>query len=249
MDAEGNKGEIAAKGQEHLGTEKTKQNGGNAPPRAGGLWLFFLVMVLFIVGSVVASVYFKQESTLKINFSYLALALIGVFFHLANQYRVRRDEEGFIWNEYKFDYYFRALQACIYVIIINHLVREDQLGFSGGMATVSLFVGMYIRKVEEAFETLGDRFGDTLRGILGSAVQRLTPAERRQKLAELEERWTVLRNDYLKAKATIEEPKRKEVEKLLSKSKELIVKNKIEAAELKVLNLDFKIKDLSTSEG
>ena len=115
------------------------------------------------------------------------------------------------------------------------------------MATVSLFLGMYIRKVEEAFETLGDRFGDTLRGILGSAVQRLTPAERRQKLAELEERWTVLHNDYLKAKATIEEPKRKEVEELLSKSKELIIKNKVEAAELKILNLDFKIRDLATS--
>jgi hypothetical protein len=249
MNAEGNKDEIAAGYEENLVTKKDKQNEGGARPRAEGLWLFFLIMVVFIVGSVVASVYFKQESDLKINFSYLALALIGVFFHLANQYRVRRDEEGFIWDAYKFDYYFRALQACIYVIIINHLVREDQLGFSGGMATVSLFVGMYIRRVEEAFETLGDRFGDTLRGILGSAVQRLTPAERRQKLAELDERWTVLQNDYLKAKATIEEPKRKEIEDLLSKSKELILKSKIEAAELKVLNLNFKIKDLATSQG
>jgi hypothetical protein len=249
MNAEGNKDEIAAGDEENLVTKKNKQNGGDARPRAEGLWLFFLVMVVFIVGSVVASVYFKQESTLKINFSYVALALIGVFFHLANQYRVRRDEEGFIWDEYKFDYYFRALQACIYVIIINHLVHEDQLGFSGGMATVSLFVGMYIRKVEEAFETLGDRFGDTLRGILGSAVQRLTPAERRQKIVELEERWTALHNDYLRAKSAIEEPKRKEVEELLSKSKELILKNKVEAAELKVLNLDFKIKDLTTSQG
>ena len=97
------------------------------------------------------------------------------------------------------------------------------------------------------FETLGDRFADTIRGILGSTVQRLPPAERRQKLAALEERWTALNKDYLDLKSKIEEPERSEVEELISKAKELILKGKVEAAELKLLNLDFKIKDFNPS--
>jgi hypothetical protein len=116
------------------------------------------------------------------------------------------------------------------------------------MALLSLLIGMYIRRVEEAFETLGDRFGDTIKGILGSTVQRLTPAERRQKLADLEERWTAMNRDYISLKAKIGEPQRREIEELISKSKDLILKGKVEAAELKLLDLDFKIKDLAPSE-
>ena len=78
-------------------------------------------------------------------------------------------------------------------------------------------------------------------------MQRLTPAERRQKLAALEERWTALNKDYLDLKSKIEEPERSEVEELISKAKELILKGKVEAAELKLLNLDFKIKDFNPS--
>ena len=235
-------------GIKNLNTEKNNQGEGSDDRSKAELpWLFFLVMVGLIVGSAVAGFVLGQKSELKINLSYVSLALIGVLFHLANQYRVRRDEEGFDWNEYKFDYYFRALQACIYVIVINHLVSIDPSGLSGEMAIISLFVGMYIRKVEEAFETLGDRFGDMIKGILGSAVQRLTPAERKQKLTELEERWTTLNKGYLALKPKLGEPERREVEEMISKAKDLILKGKVEAAELKLLNLDFKIKDLELS--
>ncbi len=244
MDDNDLKNKTEANDSKNLCMKETKEEGGEAGPRAEGLWLFFLVMVVLIVGALFAGFFLGQLNELKINFSYVALALIGVFFHLANQYRVRRDEEGFIWAEYKYDYYFRALQAIVYVIVISYLVSRGKSELSGEMTMISLLIGMYIRKVEEAFETLGDRFGDTIRGILGSTVQRLTPAERRQKLAELEQRWTALNKNYLSLKSKVEEPERGAVEGLISKAKELILKGKVEAAELKLLDLDFKIKNL-----
>ena len=241
-----NEKENVGGGVKNLKTKKNNQGkGGDDGPKAKLLWLFFLVMVLLIIGAAVVGSFLGQQNELKrVNFSYVSLALIGVLFHLANQYRVRRDEEGFDWNEYQFDYYFRALQACIYVIVIDFVVSKDPSGLSGEMTIISLFVGMYIRRVEEAFETLGDRFGDMIKGILGSTVQRLTPAERKQKLTELEERWTTLNKAYLDLKPKLDEAVRGEVEELISKTKDLILKGKVDAAELKLVHLDFKIKDL-----
>jgi len=238
---------VGGGGENRNAKQNSRGEGCNDRQKAALPWIFFLVMVVLIVGSAVAGSFLGQKSELKINLSYVSLALIGVLFHVANQYRVRREEEGFDWNEYRFDYYFRALQACIYVIVINHIVTNDPSGLSGEMAIISLFVGMYIRKVEEAFETLGDRFGDMIKGILGSTVQRLSPAERRQKLTELEERWTTLNKGYLGLKTKLDETDRREVEELISKAKDLILKGKAEAAEIKLLNLDFRVKDLEIS--
>lgn len=217
-------------------------------------WVMILIMLVFIIGSLVASFLLGQGDELKkIKLPYVALALIGVMFHLANQYRVRRDEESFNWKEYQFDYYFRAFQACIYVIVIDFFMENtdgaartgaNQSGISGNMTIISLLVGMYIRRVEEAFETLGDRFGDMIKGILGSSVQRLTPAERRQKLLEIDTRWIALSNRYTAVKPKLDEQKCKEIEELITKIKDLIMKGKVEPAELKTINLEFKINDL-----
>jgi hypothetical protein len=244
---ENEKGNVGSGVSNFSANKRSQVRGGDGRSKASLLWLFFLVMVVLIIGSAAAGFFLDQQSGLNINLSYVSLALIGVLFHLANQYRLRRDEEGFDWNEYQFDYYFRALQACIYVIVIDFIVSKDQTGLSGEMTVIALFVGMYIRRVEEAFETLGDRFGDMIKGILGSTAQRLTPAERRQKLAELEEQWTTLNQGYLDLKPNLGEEERKKVEDLISKAKDLILKGKAEAAEIKLLHLDFKVKDLQAS--
>jgi len=242
------KGSVKDGGENSIDKKKSERGGGDDRRKAKLLWLFFLIMVVLIISTAVAGSLLGQESDLKrVNLSYVSLALLGVLFHLSNQYRVRRDEEGFDWNEYQFDYYFRALQACIYVIVIDFIVSKDSTGLTGEMTLISLFVGMYIRRVEEAFETLGDRFGDMIKGILGSTVKRLTPEERKKNLTELEGQWTTLTKSYIALKSKIGEPDRKDLEEMFSKTKDLILKSKVEAAELKLFNLDFRIKDLELS--
>jgi hypothetical protein len=242
------KGSVKGGVENSNNSKKTERGGGDDRRKAKLLWLFFLIMVVLIISTAVAGSLLGQESDLKrVNLSYVSLALLGVLFHLANQYRVRRDEEGFDWNEYQFDYYFRALQACIYVIVIDFMASKDSTGLTGEMTLISLFVGMYIRRVEEAFETLGDRFGDMIKGILGSTVKRLTPEEHKKKLTELGGQWATLNKSYLALKSKIGEPERKDVEGMFSRTQDLILKNKVEAAERELFNLDFKIKDLELS--
>ena len=63
-------------------------------------------------------------------------------------------------------------------------------------------------------------------------------------VAELDERWRNLTSRYATVKRNLSEQECKEFEGLISKTKDHILKGKVEAAELKLLNLDFKIKDL-----
>ena len=181
----------------------------------------------------------SEESTVTIQLLYVSLALIGVVFHIMSQIRKLREQDGFDWTQYRSDYVFRAFQAAVYVIVIASLVDPA----ATNMVLISLFVGMYIQKVEAAFESMGDRFGDMLKGILGTAVQRLSPAEKRKKQDELQKKFIALKKDYEKLKAEIKESDNQKLEREFLNTQNLIQKAKVEAAETKLLSLDFQIKD------
>lgn len=217
----------------------------NNHKREPSLWFF--VILLFVVVSLFIGVelYLGQAGKITVNPSYLALGLIGVVFHLMSLYREKREEEGFQWKKYRFDYLFRALQVCVYIIVIDNLLQEDNSKLSGNMALISLLVGMFIRKVEEAFENLGERLGDMLKGFLGPFVQQLTPSERRKKTEELQNQFLALKKAYGKLKGKLPEASRKDLEERLMKCKELIQRGKLDSAEIKLLDTDFRMKDLS----
>jgi len=221
-------------------------NGSAGRVNVAGKALIFMIIIVVIL--VILS--YKCEGGLgdvEITPGYLILALVGVIFHIASKHRQVRDAERFSWNEYGADYLFRAFQACVYVVLIQNLVGSNGSGGSGvswNMSLIALFVGMYIRKVEKAFESLGDRFGDMLSGILGTAVQRLSPAERRKKLEELQQQFLDLKNKYSAKKADLEEMDQQELDAKFLKVKELIQKAKIDAAEIELLNLEFRLKEL-----
>lgn len=118
--------------------------------------LYFLFILIFVGVLIWLDFQIREKPAVSINFSYLAFALIGVVFHLMTQFRVHRDQGGFDWADYWFDYSFRAFQACVYIIVIENLVDEKAGTLDANMALIVLFVGMYIRKVEEAFENMGE---------------------------------------------------------------------------------------------
>lgn len=187
----------------------------------------------------------NNTSNIQIKYSYIALALVGVIFHLMSRFRkLREQEERFEWKEYGFDYFFRAFQAAVYVTVIDNLINSGTTIANSEMVLMSLFVGMYIRKVEEAFENMGDRFGDMLKGILGAYVQRISPEERRSQLVDLGKQFMDLKVSYQGIKAKLPEEVSKELEKHLKKIKEQIQKRKFDVAEMNILDLDFRIRDL-----
>ena len=208
--------------------------------------LLLIIILLFLAG--------HDTSRVQLNYSYIALALLGVIFHLMNRFRkLREREELFKWKEYGFDYFFRAFQAAVYVTVIDNLLNSATTtggsgnvtgNFSGNMVLISLFVGMYIRKVEEAFENMGDRFGDMLKGLLGTYVQRISPAERRRRLEDLKKQFIALKERYQGIKANLPKEVSKELEERLVKTKEQIQKRKIDTAEINLFDLDFRIRDL-----
>lgn len=180
-----------------------------------------------------------DKTKVAIHFIYVSLALIGVVFHLMSQMRKLREQDGFDWIQYRSDYIFRAFQAGVYVIVIANLVDPATIN----MVLISLFVGMYIRKVEASFESMGDRFGEMLKGILGTAVQRLSPTEKRQRQEELQKKYIDLKDDYGKLKGKLDDSDCKKLESEFLKVQTLIQKGKVEAAEAKLLSMDFQIKD------
>lgn len=210
--------------------------------------LFFIILVGIVVALIGIDFYRGQRDMLNINASYIALALIGVVFHLVKQFRIRRDQGGFSWHKYKYDYIFRAFQAVIYIVIIDNTVSKNNTEFAGQMALIALFVGMYIRKVEEAFENLGDRFRDTLRGILGATATRLTPAEKRTKLVNLRNQLNALSKKYDHIKQKVEEGKRKEIGDKIMKANDFIQKGNINSAEKILIDLNLQIMDPSLTK-
>ena len=208
--------------------------------------LLLIIVLLFWVG--------HDTSKVQLNYTYIALALVGVIFHLISRFRKLREQgELFKWKEYGFDYFFRAFQASVYVTVIDNLLNSATTtggsgiitgNLNGNMVLISLFVGMYIRRVEEAFENMGDRFGDMLKGLLGTYVQRISPAERRRRLEDLKKQFIDLKERYQGIKAKLSKGVSKELEERLAKTKEQIQKGKIDTAEINLLDLDFRIRDL-----
>jgi len=242
---------------------QTEGKGGNGPPGNGngpenGLagqehiaGKVLIVLVLLVVLLVGLSYWLGDGlGDVKVSPGYLILALVGVIFHIASKHREMLDVGGFSWKEYGADYLFRAFQACVYVILIQNLVDSDGQGgsvISWNMSLVSLFVGMYIRKVEKTFESLGDRFGDMLSGLLGTAVQQLSPAERRKKLEELQQQFLDLKNKYSQKKANLDQTDQRELDAQFLKVKELLQKGKRDAVEMEFLNLEFRFKELGVA--
>lgn len=203
----------------------------------------------FMVALLVVAYFLRKadpNSQIEIHPTYISFALIGVVFHLMSQYRKLREKDGFDWGEYWFDYLFRAFQACVYVVVIENLVKPNG---ELNMALLSLFVGMYIRRVEAAFEDMGDRFGDMLKGILGTSVQRLSPVERRKRLQELQNQLIELKKIYQPLKPEIDDSEQGRLDGEFSKALSFIQKDRIEAAETSLLHLDFAIKDLQLQDG
>ena len=157
---------------------------------------FWPLVFLLAISALCATAFFKlQASTeyrldVEVHPALFLFAILGVVFHMASKYRELRDVETFSLGKYWFDHLFRIFQACLYVLIIDNWQNKgDQASIS--MAVIALFVGMYIRKVEVAFESLGERFGEMLKSLLGLSSQQASQEERAQRVkslkAELEE--------------------------------------------------------------
>lgn len=229
---------------ENTQNSQSKKEGGKKE------WGIIVFVAVLLVGSILLIIFDKppdktpdKPPKVEITYTYIALALIGVVFHLMGQYRKLREQDEFDWKQYSFDYYFRAFQACVYVVVIENLVNPGEETTNPQMVMISLFVGMYIRKVESAFESMGARFGDMLKGILGAAVQKLSPAERRKKQEELQTQFISLKENYEPLKAKLDTLECEKLESEFTRIKTLLQKGNIDAAETKLLNLDFQIKD------
>jgi len=215
---------------------------------------FLVLVVLIAVGAVILYATLGNPDGLEVNLGYLVLALVGVSFHVAKKHREVRDEDGFDWQEYWPDYLFRALQAGVYIIVIQNLVLEPT-GPDGslvstalpsvGLAVIALFVGMFIRQVERVFEEVGERFGDMLTGVLGTAVSRLSPPERRGEIEATRQKVLELRRVYNSVKAGVEADARASAEGLFKEATELLQKGKVDAARSRVNDLELALTDLS----
>ncbi len=223
-----------------VGNGKPPEKGSAGRGPSGGWVLYLLVLLVVIFGFVSYKMWGGFEK-ITVSPEYLTLALVGVVFHIARKYQKLRDVENFNWKEYGPDYFFRAFQACVYVVVIQNLV-DDSTGWD--MSMVALFVGLYIQKVEKAFDSLGERFGDMLSGVLGTAVQKLSPEERRKKLGELQQKFLDLMNKYSAKKAELAQADQQETEAQFLKIKEQMQKGKLDAAEMTFLTLEFRLKEL-----
>jgi hypothetical protein len=83
---------------------------------------------------------------------------------------------------------------------LNHIKpgNSEPSDFSYKFAVLSLFIGMYIRRVEEAFVSFGDTFGNSISSILGTRITKLLPDEKRLRTKKLH-------SEFLDIKAALEE--------------------------------------------
>jgi hypothetical protein len=202
-------------------------------------------ILIGMTASATASAFIKSINTVVKNIqfipSYIALALVGVAFHITKQVRERREKGIFNWDQYKSDYIFRMFQASVYVIILYSVAYENGKGSHIPLTLFSLFIGMYIRRVEEVFENFGDRFGDTLRGILGASAQRLSVEERSKKIDDLRKQLLDLIKTYDAKRKDIAEEQCKNLDELIKQALGLIQQGDVEKAEKTNLDLKFQI--------
>lgn len=242
-------------GSDHLLiSDQVRQNekkNGSIPKRFVRSYAVMIVALLgvdILIGmtsSTSASAFIKSINTVVKNIqfipSYIALALVGVAFHITKQVRERREKGIFNWDQYRSDYIFRMFQASVYVIILYSVAYENGGGSNIPLTLFSLFIGMYIRRVEEVFENFGDRFGDTLRGILGASAQRLSVEERSKKIDDLRKQLMDLIKTYDTKRKDIAEEQCKNLDELIKQALGLIQQGDVEKAEKTNLDLKFQI--------
>ena len=93
--------------------EKTKED----PDNTGGNGIRFILLFSIILILIIVFLFWIGRDTSKVhlNYTYIALALVGVIFHLISRFRKLKEQgEVFKWKEYGFDYFFRAFQASVY---------------------------------------------------------------------------------------------------------------------------------------
>ena len=118
------------------------------------------------------------------------------------------------------------------------------------MALISLFVGMYIRKVEVAFESMGQRFGDMLSGILGVSMDKLNPQQQDSRRKELKDRFFGLadRLDKLSASPVAAESMG-EAMACRERARKLYLDNRLEALDMELFDLEIQVRRIEKGEG
>jgi len=156
--------------------------------------LTFMMLIVAICVTALFIIHNSKYKDIEIKFhgSLFLFAILGVVFHMAVKYREVRETGTFSPESYWFDHLFRAFQACLYVFIIDNWGgAQDTIHIE--MAVVALLVGMYIRKVEVAFESLGDRIGEMIKALIGASSQQVSAERRKKRIGDLASRLDALR--------------------------------------------------------
>lgn len=206
-----------------------------------------LAFLFLIAGASAAGIYLYQQNNptaneFKFHPPLYLFAVLGVVFHIASKYREVRDDGAFSFGKYWFDHVFRTFQACLYVLIIDNW--ENNSGVTINMVVVALLMGMYIRKVEVAFESLGDRLGDMLKSVLGQSSQQMSAEERAERAKALKTELEVLQQRFLAQESPpgqIPEDVRQDFQTALDN----ILKGCPGEAEKTMLGLGFRLKKLT----
>lgn len=215
---------------------------GESCDRSNHAWS--LVFLFLIAGGSAGGLYvyhlhYPAEIDFKFHLPLFLFAILGVVFHIAAKYREMREEGGFSFGKYWFDHAFRTFQACLYVLIIDNW--ENNSGLTTNMAVVALLMGMYVRKVEVAFESLGDRIGDMLKSVLGQTSQQMSAEERSERAKALRADLDNLQQRFLAqagAPGQISEDARRDFRAAL----DFIHKGCPDEAEKTLLELGFRLK-------
>ncbi|HHS13524.1 MAG TPA: hypothetical protein ENN03_07115 [bacterium] len=205
-------------------------------------WIFISVSLVLAVGAIAVLLYMgdiqSQRNLITINLSYVFLGIAGVLFHLMSKYRELRDLDLFELNRHILDYGFRIVQVFIYIIVLDNLLNNGEGGLKTDMVLISLFTGMFITKVEKSFESLGDRFGDMLKGMLGVSVERLSPGERielrKQFRSELDE---IRKKLAMETGRSVSGFDRTEIQKKFDLALSLLKKDKLEAIQALLIEM------------
>jgi hypothetical protein len=195
--------------------------------------LLIAVVFIFFLSDDACMFILSKNVQLTISFPYVGLALAGVLYHLMHKYREYRDTTGFKWDKYKFDYVLRAFEAPLFVIIIENGFNPDNNGLeSFGLGLLALFVGMYVRKVEEAFDKFGARFGSMVHGLLGTGGP-ISPEEQ----SRIADRFHELRRRYDEVEDRLDQEDRKEIVSFLAQGKEAMIERRY--AVVRTINADI----------